>query len=115
MREESDQLNAIKFLRTELQTYLGNEREWQHQPHDHVLRKEERRRNVFALTCRYVLDNPVRAGLAPQSSEWPYLGAIVPGYNRLHPLQPGFWPTFWKIYSEAREAESGILASSGVV
>jgi len=42
LRRESDQLNAMKFLRTHLEPVLGKGREWQHQPHDHVLREEER-------------------------------------------------------------------------
>lgn len=114
MRLDTDQLNAIRFLRAELSAYLGAEREWQHQAYDHVLREEERRRNAFALTCGYVLENPVRAGLVTQASEWPFSGAILPGYNRLHPQQAGYWPTFWKIYSRARENESGISVSPDV-
>jgi len=64
LRRESDQLNAMKFLRTHLEPALGGGREWQHQPHDHVLREEERQRNAFARFCFYTLANPVRAGLA---------------------------------------------------
>src|SRR5437899_9462822 len=41
MRRESDQLNAMKFLRTYLEPALNGAREWQHQPHDHVLREKE--------------------------------------------------------------------------
>jgi putative transposase len=63
MRRESDQLNAMKFLRTHLEPALGGGREWQHQPHDHVLREKERQRNAFARFCYYKLANPVRAGL----------------------------------------------------
>ena len=139
-RRESDQLNAMKFLRTHLEPALGSGREWQHQPHDHVLREEERKRNAFAGFCFYTLANPVRAGLvaAPvaadvrrrtdhQSEEsaslpqrlreesassrrrlpgdWPYCGAIIPGYPTLHPLAEDYWERFWKLYIAAREAE----------
>jgi len=41
MRRESDQLNGMKFLRTHLEPALTGGREWQHQPHDHVLREKE--------------------------------------------------------------------------
>ena len=41
LRRESDQLNAMKFLRTHLEPALGGGREWQHQPYDYVLREEE--------------------------------------------------------------------------
>ena len=129
LRRESDQLNVMKFLRTHLEPALGNGREWQHQPHDHVLREEERQRNAFARFCFYTLANPVRAGLvaAPvaadvrrrighQSEESasssrrlpgdrPYTGAILPGYPTLHPLVDGYWERFWKLYVTAREAE----------
>ena len=51
----------------------------QHQPHDHVLREEERRRDAFAKTCFYTLANPVRKSLVPQEQDWPFSGAVVPG------------------------------------
>ena len=105
MRRQSDQLNAMKFLRLELEPVLGPGREWQHQAHDHVLREEERRRGAFATTCFYVLDNPARAGLAASRREWPFCGAVVPGYPRLHPLAERFWDQFWKLYTAARQAE----------
>ena len=105
LRRESDQLNAMKFLRTELEPALGQGREWQHQAHDHVLREEERRRNAFAASCFYILENPVRGKLAGSAQVWPFSGAVVPGYPRLHPLAEGFWELFWKLYAAAREAE----------
>jgi len=59
LRQQSDQLNAMKFLRTHLEPDLGDQRQWQHQPHDHVLRPEERQR---------ILANPVRAQLVKMKS-----------------------------------------------
>ena len=105
LRRESDQLNAMKFLRTHLEPALGGGREWQHQPHDHVLREEERRRNAFASFCFYTLANAVRDELVRKESDWPYTGAIIPGYPTVHPLADGFWELFWKLYSTEREAE----------
>ncbi|MBK9138332.1 MAG: hypothetical protein IPM17_06140 [Verrucomicrobia bacterium] len=119
LRRESDQLNATKFLRRELEPALGKARQWQHQAHDHVLRPEERRRNAFAATCHYVLANPVRAKLVAEVPAWPFCGAIVPGYPRLRPWEEHFWELFWKLYVNAREAEpppSGpppVLANDG--
>ena len=104
-RRESNQLNAIKFLRTQIEPALGGGRQWQHQPHDHVLREEERRRNAFASFCFYTLANPVRAGLSKIESDWPYSGALVPGYPTLHPFNEGYWELFWKRYVKAREDE----------
>ena len=105
LRRESDQLNAMKFLRAELEPALGQGREWQHQAHDHVLREEERKRNAFAATCFYVLENPVRGKLVGSARDWLFSGAVVPGYPRLHPLEEGFWELLWKLYTTVREAE----------
>jgi len=105
MRRGSDQLNAMKFLRTELEPALGDGREWQHQPHDHVLREEERKRNAFARTCSYISANPVRAKLIEEPGRWPFSGCVVPGYPRLHPQDEPFWPLFWKLFVKHREAE----------
>jgi len=106
MRRESDQLNAMKFLRTRLEPALGNGRKWQHQAHDHVLREEERKRNAFAKVCFYIIENPVRAELVGSARDWLFHGAVVPGYPELHPLEDGFWGLFWKLYVREREAES---------
>jgi putative transposase len=105
LRRDSDQLNAMKFLRTHLEPVLGAGREWQHQPHDHVLREEERRRNAFASFCFYTLANPVRAGLVKQENDWPFLGAAIPGYPTLHPFQDKYWESFWNLYMEKRSSE----------
>ena len=105
LRRESDQLNAMKFLRTHLEPALGRDREWQHQPHDHVLREEERKRNAFSRFCFYTLANPVRAELVKLEAEWLFTGAILPGYPTLHPLTEGYWEQFWKLYVAAREAD----------
>lgn len=105
LRRESDQLNAMKFLRTNLESALGDGRKWQHQPHDHVLREEERLRNAFASFCFYTLANPVRAELVKRESEWPYLGAIVPGYPDLYPFHERYWELFWRVNLERRNLE----------
>jgi hypothetical protein len=34
--------------------------------------------------CAYILANPVRAQLVKNETDWPYSGAIVPGYNDLN-------------------------------
>ncbi len=105
LRRESDQLNAMKFLRTHLGKVLGMGREWQHQPHDHVLREEERKRNAFASFCFYTLANPIRDKLVERERDWPFLGTVVPGYPDLHPLEDNFWELFWKLYIGEREFE----------
>ena len=104
-RRETDQLNAMKFLRTHLEPALGHGRQWQHQPHDHVLREIERRRDAFARFCFYTLANPVRAELVARERDWPYSGAVVPGYPALDLFAEDHWERFWRLYVAEREAE----------
>ncbi len=80
---------------------------FQHQAHDHVLKEAERRRNAFARVCHYILDNPRAAELVKTPKEWPFSGAVVPGYPTLHPLQEGFWAKFWKLYAQTRHPDAG--------
>jgi putative transposase len=109
LRVASDQRDAMKFLRKYLHRELaarspsGVEFELQKQPHDSVLREEDRTHGALAKSCFYLLDNPRVAGLVEHPRNWPYLGAVVPGYPFLHPLEEDFWPLFWRFYAEHRE------------
>jgi putative transposase len=103
LRKQTNQRNGIKFFRAQLGRFLKPAK-FQHQAHDHVLKPEERQRNVFALACaEYVLLNPARAELMKEPGVWPYSGAVIPGYPRVNPFDPDFWPWFWKHYYEKRE------------
>ncbi len=106
LRLDSDQLNGMAFLRTHLEPKLAPQR-FQHQAHDHVLKQEERRRNAFAVVCNYILENPLRAELVRDPREWPFNGAVVPGYPALHPFQSDFWRLLWKLYSQGRQPNAG--------
>jgi REP element-mobilizing transposase RayT len=105
LRRDSDQRNGIKFLREHLGPALQPHR-FQHQPHDHVLRAADRKHNAFAKIAFYILANPARAGLIQETGTWPFCGAIVPGYPRLHPIDKDFWPLFWKLYAAERSPEA---------
>jgi putative transposase len=106
LRRDTDQRNGMKFLREHLGSALLPHR-FQHQAHDHVLREKERQRGAFARTCFYVIDNARAVELVAQAKDWPFAGAIVPGFPKLHPLEEDFWPLFWKIYATARAADTG--------
>ena len=106
LRLDSDQLNGMAFLRTHLKPKLAPQ-QFQHQSHEHVLKEDERRHNAFERLCHYILDNPRVAELAKLSEEWPFSGAIVPGYPTLHPLHDDFWPKFWKLYAQAKHPDAG--------
>lgn len=109
LRINSDQRNAMKFLRKHLAVEFarrsigGVEFELQKQPHDSVLRERDRRRGAFEKSCFYLLDNPCRKKLVEHHRDWPHLGAVVPGYPFLHPLGEDFWERFWKLYQQHRE------------
>ena len=105
LRADSDQRIGMAFLRTHLRAHLKPFR-FQLQPQDHVLREEERKRNLFARTCGYILENPFKASLIERGKEWPFCGAVVPGYPTLHPLGADYWEKFWRIYNSAREPDS---------
>ena len=76
LRVETDQRNAMKFLRKHLAEELrrrspnGVEFELQKQSHDSVLRPEDRLRNAFEKACFYILDNPRRKGLVKHPRHW---------------------------------------------
>ena len=104
MRRESDQLNAMRFLRRQIAPALKPHK-FQHQAHDHVLREDERKRGAFARVCFYVLANPGRAKLVAEGEGWPFSGVIVPGYPALHPMQEDFWKKYWELYVAERDNE----------
>jgi putative transposase len=101
LQPESDQRNGAAFLRRYLKPLLLPHK-LQVQAHDHVLGEDERKRNAFAKICFYILENPVKAGLASQIKDWEFCGSIIPGYPTLHSAQRDFWEKFWKIYAEQR-------------
>jgi REP element-mobilizing transposase RayT len=109
LRLDSDQRNAMKFLRKHLAVELarrsptGVEYELQKQSHDSVLREKDRWRGAFEKSCFDLLDNPCRKKLVDHPRDWRYLGAIVPGYPFLHPMGEDFWEQFWKLYQKKRE------------
>jgi putative transposase len=106
MRRDTDQRNAMKFLRAHVGRLLRPHR-FQHQAHDHILRETERRREAFRKVCFYVIDNARVAGLVEHPMAWPFARALVPGYPELHPLEEDFWPLFWELYQAARAPDAG--------
>jgi putative transposase len=106
LRRDSDQRNGMRFLREHVGKAFRAHR-FQHQPHDHVLRAHERKRAAFARVCFYIVDNARKAGLVEHPRDWPFAGAMVVGYPKLHPLDEGFWPLFWKLYYSVRATDAG--------
>jgi putative transposase len=102
LADTSDEQLATAFLRKHLQAALGTAR-FQDRAHDHILREHQREHGAFQVACAYVCANPQRAALCADWREWPYLGAVVPGYPDLDPRTPAFWEIFWKIYNRLVE------------
>lgn len=102
LRPDSDQMNGMAFLRTHLEPALTPAK-FQPQAHDHVLREPERLRDAFRVSIAYDLQNPVLNGLVPRPEDWPFIGCVVPGYPKLHPLDERFWEVFWKVYTNHRD------------
>jgi REP element-mobilizing transposase RayT len=96
--EDSDQLLAIEFLRKHLRLALAPA-DWQRQPHDNVLRVSDREHSAFQLTAQYILENPVRAGLAIRWSDYAFLGCCIAGYPEFDPRMPDYWERFWRCYN----------------
>ena len=108
LRQDTDQLNGMSFLRTYLEPALAPAK-FQPQPHDEVLREEQRKKNAFAKVCFYIAANPVRAELMPETGQWPYTGCVVPGYPKLNPVQDDFWQKFWRLHAKLRQPDAGNL------
>jgi hypothetical protein len=110
----SDQRNAVKFFRTQLNPVLEKlGASFQQQPYDHVLREEERQQSAFEAVVEYIARNPERAGLVPTDGfrEYGYTGCLAPGYPDLSPWQNGYWELFWRIYARLRK--DGLVRAYG--
>ena len=76
---QNDASNCLEFVRVFKQCTafewkrIGNEALWQESFYDHVLRSDESSQRAV----RYVLENPVRAGLVTEPSEYPHSGSLV--------------------------------------
>jgi REP element-mobilizing transposase RayT len=104
--DRSDQLKASKYFRKHVNEALSRVgSRFQHQPHDRVLRDDERKESALANLVEYIARNPERAGLVPRDGfrDYKYSGCLVPGYPELSLWQQDFWPRFWKAYSFLRK------------
>lgn len=73
---ESDAYRAMKAFKQYSGYWMSKNRQevwWQDGFHDHILREEE---DYFAL-MKYILNNPVRAGICETWEEYPHKGSTV--------------------------------------
>jgi hypothetical protein len=102
LHAEADQRRAVRFLRQEIAPHLLPV-QLQSQSHDRVLREEDRAREAVRSTVHYLAENPVRAGLVDDPGDWPYTGALLPGYPRLPVIGEEADAHFWKLLARVRE------------
>jgi len=93
----TEQGAAVRWLRREWNQLLSPMK-LQHQPYDSVLREKDRSRDAFVDVAGYIMRNPERAGLVGDWLEWPFSGALFPGYPKLDPRKIHFWEDFWTAY-----------------
>ena len=93
------QRSAITWMRREWNQLLSPFK-LQHQPFESVLRESGRAEGNFADLSGYILRNAERARLVEDWQQWPYAGAIFPGYPKLDPRKIHFWEDFWNAYQK---------------
>lgn len=104
----SDQRLVARSFRAAWSELLGEHRRTLHrQPFEHVLREHERERGAVQAAAHYILENPVRAGLADDWCDYPFSGCVVPGFFRLDPRDETFWERLWRILASGGDAIGG--------
>src|SRR5262249_32793000 len=76
LQDESDCLHFIKLAKQYSGFYYSKARGlklWQRYGFEHLLRDDE----LTLVVARYILMNPVRAGLVKDPREYPFLGAVA--------------------------------------
>jgi REP element-mobilizing transposase RayT len=96
LQDDANLYLSSKFLRQHTAKALLPA-QYQKQAYDHVLTEKENERGAFEAICFYIAENPVRADLSKQASEYPFCGSIVPGYPNLRIYDAEFWELFWKL------------------
>jgi len=82
LRDDADCLRFIKFAKQYSGYYYSKERGdklWQRYGFEHVLRDDE----LALVVARYILQNPVRAGLVDDPRAYPYSGSQMNSIEEL--------------------------------
>ncbi len=93
LNERAVQLPALKWIRREWNLML-RALILKDQAYDHVLREADHKCDAFADVVGYILRNQARKELVTDWQEWPYSGAISPGYQKLDPRKVLFGRAF---------------------
>ena len=98
LSDESDQTLFVRALRRELGKILVPI-SWQKQPFDNVLREKDRSEDALLTVARYIIENPVRAGLVKVATDWAYAGAWLPDSGWMDSCAVDFGVKFWAEYN----------------
>jgi len=100
----SDQLKGMAFFRTHFSRVI-HPVELQSQAYDRVLRNRTDEQDGIRTWIQYAVLNPILAELAEEPSDWPWLGCVIPGLPRLHPLDDRFWKVMEGEYRRRRDPQ----------
>jgi REP element-mobilizing transposase RayT len=107
LSEASDQDLAASFFRRFFNKAIkARGCELQKQPWDVVLREKDRERDAVTKTCFYIAENPARADLTRNASEWSFSGSIAAGYPDFDWRQKDFAERLWTIHEAEVEKKS---------
>ena len=84
----------------------------QKQSFDHVLDEAERERGAFGSAAHYIFENPLRAGFVGKWQDYPFSGALIPGYPKFDPREEDFWGRFWRVYNRLVTRCESLTASA---
>lgn len=85
--KDSDLLKALKLFKQKTGYFLSQNNstfKWQKDFYDHILRHDE----DLIKQVTYILNNPVRAGLVEDWSDYPYKGSMLYDLNNFDSMQP---------------------------
>lgn len=108
LAESSDQLLAMRHLRTDLNECLKRIGfELQRQSYDQALKAEELERDAIELLVEYIARNPERQGLVEIDgfASYPYTSCLMPGYPLLRLFQPDSWDRVWRVMDYLRRTK----------
>jgi len=108
LTETSDQLLAMRHLRTDLNDCLRRiGYELQRQAYDHVLKDDELERDALESLVEYIARNPERKGLVGDDAfaAYPYTGCLLPGYPQMKLFQADSWDRVWRTIAFLKRTE----------
>jgi putative transposase len=71
---------------------LGIGTAWQHRPYDRILRSHQYERGALRDVIRYILENPVRAGIVDKWEDYLFLGSLI---GPCDIREDGWWEWFY--------------------